>query len=188
MLRRLPASQRPGDQTPTTATSGGFGLISRPFKAPTPLGPKRDLALPARKRKAVSYKDAGGDGDENDADENTDDHVAKKIKYAMGNKEYGADGVLGGMGKLCNRKFAVFKPKEKSTVFAKRSVDPRSKWISAHVQLQHTGDVQPEDVGKDCALAVACFARRTSTSQPRPSAAVRPHGGSCDSFVRPDNR
>lgn len=128
MLRRLPTSQRPGDQTPTTATSGGFGLISRPFKAPTPLGPKRDLALPARKRKAVSYKDAGGDGDENDPDADTDDHVAKKIKYAMGNKEYGADGVLGGMGKLCNRKFAVFKPKEKTTVFAKRLV--RVFWLS----------------------------------------------------------
>ena len=119
MLRRLPISSRPGEQTPTSATSGGYGLISKPFKAPTPLGPKRDSALPSRKRKAVSYKEqGGGDDDGDDADCNPN----KKTKYAMGNKEYGEDGVLGDMARWCNRKFPVFAPKEKTSVFGKRSV------------------------------------------------------------------
>ena len=38
----------------------------------------------------------------------------------MGNKEYGEDGVLGDMARFCNRKFPVFKPKEKLMVFTKR--------------------------------------------------------------------
>lgn len=118
MLRRLPQSQKPGDQVPTSATSGGYGIISKPFKAPTPLGPKRDLAIPSRKRKAVSYKEQGGGGDdENDGD--ADGRSSKKSKFAMGNKEYGEDGVLGDMAKWCNRKFPVFAPKEKTMVFGK---------------------------------------------------------------------
>ena len=117
MLRRLPSNTRPGDPVPTTATSGGYGLVVKPFKAPSALGPKRDLALPARKRKAVSYKDQGGGGD--DDDEDGDGNPAKKSKFAMGNKEYGEDGVLGDMAKWCNRKFDVFKPKESSGVFKK---------------------------------------------------------------------
>jgi DNA repair and recombination RAD54-like protein len=120
MLRRLPPTQRQGEQTPTSATSGGYGLVSKPFKAPTPLGPKRDTALPARKRKAVSYKEQGG-GDDDEDDDDADGNPNKKSKFAMGNKEYGEDGVLGDMARWCNRKFPVFKPKEKTTVFGKRS-------------------------------------------------------------------
>lgn len=119
MLRRVPSSQRSGHQPVTSATSGGFGLISKPFKVPTPLASKRDLALPARKRKAVSYKGQdGGKGD--DSDDDDAEGPNKKGKFAMGNKEYGEDGVLGDMAKWCNRKFPVFQPKEKTTVFGKR--------------------------------------------------------------------
>lgn len=120
MLRRAPSSYKSGDQNPTKATSGGFGIISKPFKAPTPLVAKRHVDLPSRKRKAVNYKDAGGDrDDENDENADPDGGPNKKAKYAMGNKEYGDDGVLGGLGAVCMRKFPVFVVKEKTTVFGK---------------------------------------------------------------------
>lgn len=117
MLRRIPQGSKAGEQQPTSATSGGFGLISKPFKAPTPLGPKRQLDLPSRKRKAVNYKDAGGDGDD---DGEAEGNPSKKGKFAMGNKEYGEDGVLGDMARWCNRKFPVFAVKEKGSVFTKK--------------------------------------------------------------------
>lgn len=127
MLRKPPVPQNPGDQPVNSATGGGFGLVKRPFKAPIPLGPKRDLAIPGgRKRKFVSYKGQGGGGDEeNDGDAVIDDNDGegggkKKSKFEMGNKVYGEDGVLGGMGKWCNRKFPVFTVKEKSSIFGKR--------------------------------------------------------------------
>ena len=118
MLRR-PVG-RPGDLTPTTATSGGFGIISKPFKAPTPLGPKRQTDLPSRKRRAVSYKDAGGDVSGSDAEnDDPDDRGGKKAKsgkgYAMGNKEYDDNGVLGSFSKLCMKKFPVFQVKTKGS-------------------------------------------------------------------------
>ncbi|ORY28461.1 putative DNA recombination and repair protein Rad54B [Naematelia encephala] len=117
MLRRHPSNTKPGDALLTSATAAGFGLITKPFKAPTALAPKRELALPARKRKAVSYKGQGGDGDdENDSDA---ERPSKKGKFAMGNKEYGEDGVLGDMAKWCNRKFPVFAPKDKTVIFGK---------------------------------------------------------------------
>ena len=94
-------------------------MISKPFKPPTALGPKRQLDLPARKRKAVSYKDAGGDNDDDDGDADGGSS-SKKGKFAMGNKEYGEDGVLGDMGRWCNRKFPVFIVKNKTAVFGKR--------------------------------------------------------------------
>ena len=120
MLKRAPKTQRAGDPQLTSATSGGFGIIvSKPFKTPTPLAPRRDSNLPARKRKAVSYKEDGGGGDDGN-DGYTDDGANKKSKYAMGNKEYGEDGVLGGMGKWCNRKFPVFAPKERDGVFKQK--------------------------------------------------------------------
>ncbi len=117
MLRRAPIKQRPGDPAPTSATSGGYGIISAPFKPPTALASKRTLELPARKRKAVSYK---GQGRGDDSDGDAEGNPSKKGKFAMGNKEYGEDGVLGDMARWCNRKFPVFKPKEKVTVFTKR--------------------------------------------------------------------
>lgn len=119
MLRRLPPPQRGGDQQPTSATSGGFGLIVKPFKAPSALASTRQLALPARKRKAVSYKGQGGGGDDDDDDSDAEGKPSKKGKFEMGNKQYGEDGVLGDMAKWCNRKFPVFQPKEKTTVFTK---------------------------------------------------------------------
>ena len=121
MLRKLPQS-RPGDPPVTSATSGGFGILSKPFKKPTPLGSTRQLALPARKRKAVSYKeDGGGKDDSADGDADGGEGSRKKMKgtFEMGNKVYGDDGVLGDMAKWCNRKFPVFEKKDKITVFAK---------------------------------------------------------------------
>ena len=67
----------------------------------------------ARKRKAVSYKEQGG-GDDDGKDGDADGGVSKKSKYAMGNKEYGEDGVLGGMGKWCNRQFPSLRAKGES--------------------------------------------------------------------------
>ena len=121
MLRRAPPSFKGSDQNPTSATSGGFGIISKPFKAPT--AAKRHVDLPSRKRKVVNYKDAGGDRDDA-GDKNADPSgdgpgASKKVKYAMGNKEYGDDGVLGSLGAICMRKFPVFSVKEKTIVFGK---------------------------------------------------------------------
>ncbi|EIW66754.1 hypothetical protein TREMEDRAFT_70028 [Tremella mesenterica DSM 1558] len=116
MLKRLPSNQNTSEQI-TSATSGGFGLPSfKPFRPPSALVSKRISAIPSRKRKNVSYK--GQDG-ASDGESDTEGKENKKSKYAMGNKEYGEDGVLGGMGKLCNRKFPVFKTKEKTTVFSR---------------------------------------------------------------------
>lgn len=117
MLRRVPTGQRAGDPAPTSATSGGYGIISVPFKPPSALAPKRNVDMPSRKRKAVSYRGQGG-GDDSGSD--AEGNPAKKGKFAMGNKEYGGDGVLGDMARWCNRKFAVFKPKDKIGVFTKR--------------------------------------------------------------------
>ncbi|WVF69157.1 hypothetical protein IAT40_003932 [Kwoniella sp. CBS 6097] len=118
MLRRAPSSQRPGDPQVTSATGAGFGIVTfKQFKPPSALTTKRETALPARKRKAVSYKGQGG-GDDSDSDADGKPS-AKKGRFAMGNKEYGEDGVLGDMAKWCNRKFPVFAPKEKTTVFTK---------------------------------------------------------------------
>ncbi|WVQ96659.1 hypothetical protein IAU59_003765 [Kwoniella sp. CBS 9459] len=117
MLRRVPSSQRPGDQQVTSATGAGFGIVTfKQFKPPSALTSKRETVLPARKRKAVSYKGQGG-GDDSDSD--AEGKPSKKGRFAMGNKEYGEDGVLGDMAKWCNRKFPVFAPKEKTTVFTK---------------------------------------------------------------------
>ena len=91
------------------------------------LGPKRQTDLPSRKRKAVSYKDAGGDVSGSDAEnDDPDDRGGKKSKtekgkgYAMGNKEYDDNGVLGKFGAICMRKFPVFAVKTKGQFGAKR--------------------------------------------------------------------
>ncbi|KJE03308.1 DNA repair and recombination protein RAD54-like protein [Cryptococcus gattii NT-10] len=117
MLRRT--IQRPSEPPPTSATSGGFGIVSTPFKIPKSSAPKRESTLPARKRKAVSYKEEGPCDDGGDDEYDNEGRPSKKGKFAMGNKEYGSDGVLGDMAKWCNRKFPVFQPKDKSGVFTK---------------------------------------------------------------------
>jgi DNA repair and recombination RAD54-like protein len=119
MLRRLPQS-KPGDQPVTSATSGGYGIVSKPYKPPSALAPTRTLAIPGRKRKAVSYKEQGGGGkDEDDGDVSDGEPKKKKGTFEMGNKVYGDDGVLGDMAKWCNRKFPVFEKKDRTVVFAK---------------------------------------------------------------------
>lgn len=127
MLRRIPSANngsKPtagGDAVVVTMTGGGFGTPTfKAFKPPSLVSKastrSSDSGLPPRKRKRVSYKEDGqGDDKENDYKEDRPDK-----KYTMGNKEYGADGVLGGMGKLCNRKFPVFEVKPKEQVFTKK--------------------------------------------------------------------
>jgi DNA repair and recombination RAD54-like protein len=119
MLRRLPQS-KPGDQPVTSATSGGYGIVCKPYKPPSALAPTRTLAIPGRKRKAVSYKEQGGEGkDDDDGDASDGEPKKKKGTFEMGNKVYGDDGVLGDMAKWCNRKFPVFEKKDRTVVFAK---------------------------------------------------------------------
>lgn len=121
MLRRLPPTKPGGDPAITSATSGGFGIVvGKPFRTPTSaLASKRTTAIPARKRKAVSYKEMGYGTDDGEAV--IDGSPKKKMRFEMGNKVY-ENGVLGDMAKWCTRKFPVFEPKEKTTVFAKRYV------------------------------------------------------------------
>lgn len=122
MLRRVPKA--PAGEAPiTSATSGGFGIISKPFKSPA-LATKRTTVLPARKRKQVSYKEMGDGTDDGDAV--IEGSPKKKLRFEMGNKVY-EDGVLGGMGKWCNRKFPTYSVKDKGTVFAKT-------WVSVIAQ------------------------------------------------------
>lgn len=87
--------------------------MSKPFRPPSALASKRTTAIPARKRKQVSYKEMGDGEDDGEAEQ-----PKKKMRFEMGNKVY-EDGVLGGMAKWCTRKFPVFKPKEATTTFAK---------------------------------------------------------------------
>jgi DNA repair and recombination RAD54-like protein len=109
MLRRINKSVN-GDSSITSATSGGFGIVSSPFKAP--LAKTRTVSgLPeraARKRKQMSYKDMGDGTDDGDAV--IDGSPKKKMRFEMGNKVY-ENGVLGDMAKWCNRKFPVYVPK-----------------------------------------------------------------------------
>ncbi len=178
MLRRAPVTQRPGDPALTSATSGGYGITSAPFKPPAALASKRILALPARKRKAVSYKGQGA-GDDSDSD--AEAIPSKKGKFAMGNKEYGEDGVLGDMGRWCNRKFPVFKPKEKITVFTKRYRSPHELRLT--MQLQYPCHNQSEDRRSHHAFPLPCLARHSTTSHPRTPTTARPDGGPCDRLV-----
>lgn len=130
MLRRIPSanngSNKPaagGDAVVVTMTGGGFGTPTfKAFKPPSLVSKAStrsgcDSSLPPRKRKRISYKEDGGQADDRE-NEYKEDGPAKK--YTMGNKEYGADGVLGGMGKMCNRKFPVFEVKPKEQVFTKK--------------------------------------------------------------------
>ncbi|KAK4687036.1 DNA repair and recombination protein RAD54 and RAD54-like protein, partial [Tremellales sp. Uapishka_1] len=136
MLRRIPTSSKPGDPPVSSATSGGFGFISKPFKAPSSLSSRRESALPSRKRKAVSYREEGGGNDDNDGD--AEGSPNKKLKYAMGNKEYGEDGVLGDMAKWCNRKFPVFQVKAKDQVFTKSFSIPVIRNVPGAQPISHS--------------------------------------------------
>lgn len=122
MLRRLPPSKPGGEPAITSATSGGFGIVVKPFRPPTSaLASKHTTVLPPRKRKAVSYKEMGDGTDDGEAVIDENGSPKKKMRFEMGNKVY-ENGVLGDMAKWCTRKFPVFEPKEKTTVFAKRCV------------------------------------------------------------------
>lgn len=113
MLKRLPPGTKQGDSAIVSATSGGYGIVSKPFRPPSILGSRRTTELPARKRKQVSYKEMGDGHDDGEADL----PEKKKMRFEMGNKVY-EDGVLGGMAKWCNRKFPVYQAKDPIAIFA----------------------------------------------------------------------
>ncbi|BEI83046.1 hypothetical protein CcaverHIS002_0309140 [Cutaneotrichosporon cavernicola] len=119
MLKRLPPSK--GDTPITSATSGGFGIIAKPFRPPTSLNARRTVLGTGRKRKAVNYSEMGGGTDDGEAV--IDGSPPKKMRFEMGNKVY-ENGVLGDMARWCTRKFPVFEPKERTTVFAKSFAIP----------------------------------------------------------------
>lgn len=202
MLRKLPQS-RPGEAPVTSATSGGFGILSKPFKKPTPLGSTRQLALPGRKRKAVSYKEDGdGGGDDKDGYTDTDggEGSRKKMKgtFEMGNKIYGDDGVLGDMAKWCNRKFPVFEKKDKITVFAKGSVrqsqsqankrSPKDRERGADDQVLNTSNDQPQNISPNNTFPLARLLRGETTSHPYPSSTLRSDGRPRYRSLRPHHR
>ena len=185
MLRRIPGGQKQADGTPTSATSGGYGIVVKPFKVPSALGSKRDLALPARKRKLVSYKGQGG-GSDGESDEEGKEN--KKSKFEMGNKVYGEDGVLGGMGKWCNRKFDVFKPKERTIVFAKTSV--RSLRIRSQLtpQIFDPRHDEPKDVATHRSSIIPCFPRSPTTPYTYAETTPRSYGRPRHCPLRPYDR
>ncbi|KAG9006906.1 DNA-dependent ATPase protein rad54, partial [Tulasnella sp. 427] len=101
MLRRVPTK----DGRPLSFDSINFdATIFKPFKTPTPLVPKRDTALPPRKRKRVSYKENtdGGDGDDSD---DGDKRKKKKAKKGPDGEEWGSDGEVTAV-----KKYPVYKP------------------------------------------------------------------------------
>lgn len=133
MLRRIPSSKsNNGDPQVVTVTGGGFSTPTfKAFKPPSLANPRstrgkeNEQASAGRKRKRVTYKedgqgDATGDGDANGGSDSEDGGKKKGKTYSMGNKEYGTDGVLGDMGKWCNRKFPVFEVKPKEVLFTKK--------------------------------------------------------------------
>jgi DNA repair and recombination RAD54-like protein len=119
MLRRINKTSN-GDSPITSATSGGYGIVSSPFKRPALLNKRTTSALPeraARKRKTVSYKDMGDGADDGEAVIDGES-PKKKLRFEMGNKVY-ENGVLGDMGKWCNRKFPVYAVKDIGVVRGK---------------------------------------------------------------------
>ncbi|KAJ9107838.1 hypothetical protein QFC19_002744 [Naganishia cerealis] len=139
MLRRLPSHKsKSGEPQVITVSGGGFNVPTfKPFRPPSLANPRAtrnaasdDKSTTGRKRKRVNYKEAGqadaaGDGDADGAGSDDEGGPKKKGKtYSMGNKEYGIDGVLGDMGKWCNRKFPVFEVKPKEVIFTKNFAIP----------------------------------------------------------------
>lgn len=135
MLRRIPSSKsNNGDPVVVTVSGGGFTAPTfKPFKPPSLANARstrnkeNETAGAGRKRKRINYKedgqgDAVGDGDANGDSDGEESEKKKGKTYSMGNKEYGADGVLGDMGRWCNRKFPVFEVKPKEVLFSKKCV------------------------------------------------------------------
>lgn len=88
-----------GSATTTTLTK-----LSKPFKCPGSAPQTRQLAIPARKRRKVSYKDQDANGSD-------DDSVKPEVRTPLGNLEK-------------NKAFPVFKPKDKDTTFRQRFAVP----------------------------------------------------------------
>jgi len=96
--------------SPTRKKPDPLARLTTPFKCPGSAAPKRVTALPPRKRRKVSYKDASADDCDDDS----------------GFKPDGGNGedreVLGNL--QVNKAFPVFKPKDKDTVFRARFAVP----------------------------------------------------------------
>jgi DNA repair and recombination RAD54-like protein len=135
MLKRIPSHKSTsGDPQVVTLTGGGFSMPTfKAFKPPSLANSRStrtaaadvDKSGAGRKRKRVNYKedgqaDAAEDGDANGDGSDGEGGKKKGKTYSMGNKEYGIDGVLGDMGKWCNRKFPVFEVKPKEVIFTKK--------------------------------------------------------------------
>jgi len=98
-----------GASTPAKPKTDPLTRLSTPFKCPGAAAPKRETALPPRKRRKVSYKGADGDtGDSNDGENFNADGTEREI---LGNLQV-------------NKAFPVFKPKDKTTVFRARFAVP----------------------------------------------------------------
>jgi DNA repair and recombination RAD54-like protein len=91
--------------TPAPKKSDSLSQLTKPFKCPGSAPSKRETALPPRKRRKVSYKDAGGDdGDDGEGFTPAEAEV-------IGNLQ-------------ASKAFPVFKPKPKDTVFRSRFAVP----------------------------------------------------------------
>lgn len=95
----------PARATPSTQAESARRLTT-PFKCPSASAPKRETAIPPRKRRKVNYKDADADGNTGDDDSFApgDDSEQREI---FGNLQV-------------NKAFPVFKPKDKESVFRAR--------------------------------------------------------------------
>jgi DNA repair and recombination RAD54-like protein len=99
MIRPRP----PGTQAPKK--SDPLSQLTQPFKCPGSAPSKRETALPPRKRRKVSYKDACGDGSDGE------DFTPTTQVEVIGNLQ-------------ASQAFPVFKPKPKDTVFRARFTVP----------------------------------------------------------------
>ena len=98
-----PTSTKPSQRlssTPNPNSQEQHRRLTAPFKCPGSAAPKRETALPPRKRRKVSYKDA-------DDGKGEDDGEAVEEREVFGNLQV-------------NRAFPVFKPKDKGVVFRAR--------------------------------------------------------------------
>lgn len=90
-----------------SATTDTLTKLVKPFKCPGSAPVTRQLAMPARKKRKVSYKDQDGNG----SDDGEFVKDAGEKRTPLGNLEK-------------NKAFPVFKPKDKETMFRQRFAVP----------------------------------------------------------------
>ncbi|KAG8926713.1 DNA-dependent ATPase protein rad54 [Tulasnella sp. 417] len=125
MLRRVPVK----DGKALSIDSINYdATIFKPFKTPTPLAPKRDTALPPRKRKRVNYKE-NTDGDGGDDSDDGDKRRKKKTKKSTDGEEWDSDGEV-----VAVKKFPVYKP---------TALENTNKRFSVPVMTNSKGEIVP---------------------------------------------